>query len=567
MRKPTTRRTVFAALTATVLAAGFLTVSHTAAADPEANPGHDLPIFTSTGSIVDPLDPTLPHNPTGEFIFPTVFHAGKYLDTPLAEWYIYYAPHDAPGGINLMYSDSLDGPWTQHEQSPLISNSWPGNYSVSHISSPDAFWNAEEEQLFLYFHGENTVTRFATSHDGVTFEYGGPIISTRTVDLAQPGRHALETSYARVFTHPDPSSGYRYAMFFMVNYSDNTRHISTAFSPDGRVWDVQPEPIVDPGSAEGANVSAADLFRWKGKLYIAYGSTVGTIFARSINRTLTETGEPQPLFIPRPAPPEAGRATSPQFVTHKGQTHLFYEYGERSHTTIGHAILDENGVRDPLNTHPNDPLYERCSAPGSDEFDGDVLDGELWNHVVRPELARHTISEGQLRVPTYAGNSTSAPLILQPLTTAAWEVTTKLTIDPARNFQQAGLIARADDRNSARVDLSHVDAGKRIDFVWRHQGVDRNDTWTMEDAVMAPATMGESLWLRMTNNGDWITASYSIDGMTFVNLGRSIAANELNATHIGPFAYRGSATTPEIVASFDWIRFTPDADRLASCEH
>ncbi|MBD5786555.1 DUF1349 domain-containing protein [Cellulosimicrobium terreum] len=525
----------------------------------------ELPVFTSTGQIVDPYDETLPHNPNKEFIFPSVFHAGEHLEDPLGEWYIYYAPHDAPGGINLMYADSLDGPWTQYEQSPVIANEWEPHYSVSHVSSPDAFWNADEGRMYLYFHGENTVSRYATSSDGVTFTYGGDVVTTEQVDAAQPGRSALETSYGRVFEMPEPTAERRYGMFFMINYSNNVRHIGVAFSPDGRAWEVQPEPIVDPTDVEGTNVSGADLWEWGGQHYIVYGSTVGTIFARTIDPQLTATGDPQPLYVPAPAPPEAGRSASPQIVTADGETHLFYEYGERSHTTIAHAVLDPDGVRDPLNQHPQDPMYAQCPAPGSDGFDGESLDPARWAHVVRGTLRRDTVSGGTLHVPTYTGNSTSAPLVLQQAPAGTWEMTTRLTLDPVLNYQQAGLIAYQDDASSARVGYSFAAGGKQFTFIWRHDGVDRSNTWTMEDSALAPQDMGEDVWLRMTNHGTSLTASYSLDGATFVNLGRSAPTADLSPVGVGPFAYRGGAGTPEISADFDWFRLTPDADQLAAC--
>src|SRR5690606_15733298 len=98
-------------------------------------------------------------NPTGEFIFPSVIRAADHFDDPLAEYYLYYAPHENPGGIALAYSDSLDGPWQEYEENPVIGNPWPPHFSVSHISTPHAFWNEDEERLFLYFHGENHETR------------------------------------------------------------------------------------------------------------------------------------------------------------------------------------------------------------------------------------------------------------------------------------------------------------------------------------------------------------------------------------------------------------------------
>ena len=568
----TVRRALAGAAVALAVTAGLMPgVTHAApssapsSAPYEGPPGRELPIFTSTGAIVDPLDDTLPHNPGQEFIFPSVFHAGAHLEEPLGEWYVYYAPHDDPGGINLMYADSLDGPWTQYEGSPVISNQWGDIYDVPHVSSPDAVWNAAEQRMYLYFHGDNTVTRYATSADGVTFEYGGTAVTTELVDAAQPGRHATETSYARVFPNPDRSSRQRWAMLFMTNYDTNVRHINLAYSRDGQDWEVEPEPIVTPGPVEGTNVSAADLWQWKGQHYIVYGATVGTILARPVDRTLTEVGEPEPLFVPDPAPPEAGRATSPQIVRADGTVHLFYEHGERSHTTVAHAVLDPDGVRDPLNTRPEDPMYAQCTGAGSDEFDGGELDRSLWSTAVRGDLDRSTVADGAWRIPTYQGNSTSAPLLLQPVPDAPWQVTTQLTLDPQVNFQQAGLIVRRDDANSVRIDISHVDAGKRFDFVWRNNGVDRNNAWTAEDSALAPPETGDTVWLRVTNHGAWLTASYSIDGATFVNLGRAAPADELAATDVGPFAYRGPAGTPELTAAFDWVRFTPDEEELAGC--
>ena len=548
-------------------AAGAATPSPTsiAAAADTTGDGYDLPRFRSTGEIVDPFDDTLPWNPTHEFIFPSVFHAGEYLAEPLAEWYIYYAPHDAPGGINLMYSDDLDGPWTQYDGSPVISNDWAPNYQVSHVSSPDAVWNPADDRMYLFFHGENTVSRYATSTDGIHFDYGDAVVTTEDVEAAQPGRDATETSYARVFPHPDPDSGYAWAMFFMTNYSDDHRRINLAVSKDLTTWEVADAPIVEPGDAEGGNVSAADLFTYHGQNYIVYHGSTGSILARPIADDLRTTGAAQPLFIPDPAPPANGRAASAQFAEEDGLLHMFYEYGDRSHTTIGHAVEDPTAPLDPVNTHPEDPVWDSCTGAGSDEFDGTALDTALWSTGVRMADSRHAVADGSLTLPTYVGNSTTAPLILQPIPAGdEWEITTKLAITPEINFQQAGLIARRDDANSLRVDLAKASNGVRIDFVYRKNGTDRIASLT--DYEMAPSDLGDTIWLRMTRAGDWITAAYSVDGVTFRTAGRAAPAGELGATDIGPFAYRGTATTPEIPATFDWIRFAPSAAELESCD-
>ncbi|UPK73549.1 DUF1349 domain-containing protein [Nocardioidaceae bacterium SCSIO 66511] len=549
------------------------------AADSHRSDGPDeLPLFRSTGQIVDPLDESLPWNPTKEFIFPSVFHAGKHLDDPLAEWYIYYAPHDRPGGINLMYADSLKGPWKQYEGNPLITNKWDGIYDVSHISSPDTVWSQRDGKMYLFFHGENTVTRFATSKDGLDFKYGDEVITADAVDEAQhdfefpaddtvpaPGR-ATETSYARVFRHPGPSTGYRWGMFFMTNYKqDDSRRISVAYSKDLRNWDIAPKPIIEPGKAEGTNVSAADLWRSNGQNYILYHGTTGTILARPVNRALTESGTPEKLFVPEAAPPDAGRAASPQLVHENGKLHMFYEYGERSHTTIGHAVEDPDAVRDPLNQNPEDPLYESCPGAGSDQFEGDTLDDSLWSGSVRLDGSGVTVADNGLHMPTVTGNSTSAPQVLQPVRDGAFEVTTELTIKPEQKYQQGGLIVRRDDANSLRAMLEQSSKGPRIDFIWRRNGVDRIDTHTSEDYVYAPDELGDKIWLRITSTGEHLTASYSIDGKEFLTVGRSVPVAELLPETVGTVAYRGPESAPEIDAAFDWVRFTPTDEEAAAC--
>lgn len=550
---------------ATTAPAGTATTTTLATTGPSVtDAGYDLPKFRSTGALIDPFDESLPWNPTNEFIFPSVFHAGEYLDQPLGEWYMYYGPHDAPGGINLMYADSLDGPWTQYAESPLISNQWEGIYDVSHVASPDAVWNPADEQMYLFFHGENTVTRYATSRDGVHFDYGESVITAEAVEAAQPRQTVSETSYARVFPHPDPSGGYAWGMFFMIKYADDHRRINVAVSNDLKNWEIGAAPIVEPGDAEGGNVSAADLFTWEGKNYIVYHGSIGSILVRSISDDLRTTGEPQPLFIPNPAPPENGRAASAQIIAEGDTLHMFYEYGDRSHTTIGHAVRDESAIFDPVNTHPEDPVWEQCSGAGSDEFGGTSLDTSRWSSSIRTQRSRDTVSGGSLRMPTYAGNSTSAPIVLQPLPTdGPWEVTTKVTLDPQLNYQQAGLIARRNNNNSVRVDIAKASTGQRLDFVYRKDGRDRIAALT--DYEVLPSGFDGTIWLRMTSNGEWITASSSIDGVTFQNVGRAAPVGELHATDVGPFAYRGPSTTPQVKAVFDWVRFAPDEAELAGC--
>lgn len=302
-----------------------------------ADPPLGWPSFTYQGIAIEPS--ALRYNPTNEVIFPSVFNAGKYLSKPLGKWYMYYAPHENPGGISLAYADSLDGPWTEYTNNPLIKNVVPKKYSVPHVSSPDAVWNPyvtgkDNGKVILYFHGDNGQTRWAYSEDGVNFKYGGLSITNK-----MGGSQVTESSYARVFPHPDTTqTKYRWAMFYMGNEKDNIRRIRLAESFDGKTWTVSPDYVVAPGTEEGKNVSGADLWEWFGQLYIIYHGSSGKIYARTIDKTLRNVGT-TPILLHQSSGvgDDVGRCAAAQVITDGGTTYLYYESGGRLSADIAFA--------------------------------------------------------------------------------------------------------------------------------------------------------------------------------------------------------------------------------------
>ncbi len=543
-------REALAMTAALAVAAGTLIAGESSAVAEEPNP---LPVFEFGGVLTD--KETLDYNPTNEFIFPSIFHAGEHFEDPLGEWYLYYAPHDDPGGISMMYADTLAGPWTEYADNPLIANEWPPHYDrVPHVSTPDAFWHPEEQQLFLYFHGDNGTTRYATSHDGVTFEYGDVAVTN-----ADGGPGTTETSYARVFEHPDPSTGWKYGMFYMDNTQPNIRRIRLAESADAREWHVRPDPIVRPGPVEGQNVSSANLWEWDGQLYVIYHASSGKIHARAVNPALTEVGEPLTLHESSGVGPDVGRVAAPDIATDETGTYLFYESGDRLGGTIAYAKLDPDAVRPGQGGPDPDPLREQCQGAGSDEFEGSELDRDVWPTIVREQGARHTLEGGALVLPTYGAGVNGVPLIQQSAPEGDWEVTTQLTVDPTERFQQAGILLYRDDANYAKWDLTFGSNGQRLEFIWRTNGVDRN---TASDSVAPPAELGDTFWLRLTSDGNAARAFLSTDGQTFTQYGRPVDLRALAPTAIGPYAMRGATTAGELGARFDWFRWTPtDVER------
>jgi len=570
---------VAVAAAAVVAASGVLPASASSMASGRpiatevAPPPADWPVFGYQGIVTDKS--TMNYNPTNEYIFPTVFHAGEHFKKPLGEWYLYTAPHNDPGGIVLMYADSLEGPWTEYTGNPVISRVWEPHYNLEggregdrHVSTPDAFWNAEEGRMFLYFHGNNSVTRYATSDDGITFEYGGVAVDN-AMSYVEGGPKIVQTAYARVFDHPDPESPYHYAMLYMTN--DDTpvdgglpgvRRIRLAESVDARTWVVDPQVILSPGEEEGANVSSPNLWEHDGQLYLLYHASSGNSYARTIDKTLREVGEtPILLHSASGLGTDVGRVAAPELVSDDGETYLFYEAGDRLGGTIAWAKAGADPVIEPpfggFPVDPDNPVFDTCAAPGSDEFD-DTL-GDDWVRTVREDLARHEVVDGSLTIPTYVGGVAAAPLLQQTLPAGAWQITTKATIDPTQNYQQAGLLLYAGDGDYVKLDMGKAKPGRVVELV--SAGA---PSFTTQQRYT-----GSEVWLRLTSDGKQIEGSVSADGVTFDRVGSLFSAESSPGvprfTHVGPFAFRGAATAAEITASFDWFRFSPSEAAYEDC--
>lgn len=283
-----------------------------------------LPQFKFDRVLLQPE--ALHFNPTGEIIFPSVIEASDYFSHTLGTYYLYYAPHDKPGGINLAYSNSLDGPWLEYDNNPIISHDWPPHYTVSHVSSPHALWVEDEAELYLYFHGENSVTRLARSTDGINFTYDSRVISTDDF------KNISEASYARVFEYTIPSKNNKYIMLLMGN-NGGSRKIYLAWSDNAKTWTTQPEPIISPTGAERPDIAGPFFYPWQDNYYVVYHAASGQIFVTEVGANFDRENH-LGLFYQDLA---GIRAASPYFYTAGETQYMFYNRGSRGHTSIAVA--------------------------------------------------------------------------------------------------------------------------------------------------------------------------------------------------------------------------------------
>lgn len=272
----------------------------------------------------------LRYNPTNELIFPCIRGVYDKITNPLGRYYLYYAPHEAPGGICLAYGNSLGGQFTEYPNNPIIANVWAPHYNVSHVSSPHVLWNATTRRFHLYFHGENTTTRQAVSPDGIHFSYAGVAINTGMI----PG--STETSYARVFEHVVSGLGNRYVILFM-GVTGGTRKIFWGWSSDARTWRVDPVPLISPGPDGQNDLSGPHLLRRNGTTYVAYHGNSGNMFLTEVGNNFDREVHLGIFHPPLTGPPDSGRSAAPSFGTDGGVQYMFYEAGPRLGASIAVA--------------------------------------------------------------------------------------------------------------------------------------------------------------------------------------------------------------------------------------
>ncbi|MEU0135008.1 hypothetical protein ABZ172_13435 [Streptomyces sp. NPDC006296] len=316
-----------AAATGTALAVGAGTAGAAAAA-----PG-GFPDYSYVRTLLKPSD--LAYNPTGEIIFPCVRGTVGRLTGALGRFYLYYAPHDAPGGICLAYGDSLEGPFTEYPHNPIVSNNWQPHYKVSHVSSPHVLWNEEAKEMWLYFHGENNTTRLASSKDGVTFTYDKVVLTTAMLPAG-----TTETSYARVFRHDLPARGAKYVMMFMRNDKSDHRDIGWGWSADGRTWTFDQTPLIRHSDVGAVNIGGPHLLTRGGSAYVVYNkdkSSGGDIMITEVGKDFSRRNHLGVFHDSMNGAPDNGRTASPSFGTENGVPYMIYEAGERLQGAIALA--------------------------------------------------------------------------------------------------------------------------------------------------------------------------------------------------------------------------------------
>lgn len=292
---------------------------------------HGQPLNLSYSHILVDRHSTKIYNPTHEFIFPCVITT-EHIANPLGKYYLYYAPHDAPAGICLAYSDNIQGPYTEYKPNPILKRE---ALNVSHISSPHVIWMSQYNKYFLYFHGENTTTRWAHSTDGINWELANDNFAINT---AMWGSGFTECSYARVFEYGIPGVGNRYVMMMMLINSGFGRRIGLAISNDGKHFTPYDEALISQGPGEGSDIAAPFYWPYQGKHYVLYHGSSGNMYYTEVGAGFDQEIHHGVFYDPQSHYPEYNKAASPFLIYADGRWNMFFDVGLRLQQSIAYAF-------------------------------------------------------------------------------------------------------------------------------------------------------------------------------------------------------------------------------------
>ena len=199
-----------------------------------------------------------------------------------------------------------------------------------------------------------------------------------------------------------------------------------------------------------------------------------------------------------------------------------------------------------------------------DEFDGPDLDLCRWARSIRLDPSAYEFADEGIVIETgqgdiyQTGNSDPTNFLLQEQPGEEWTVEAKLdTSALAEQYQQAGLIAYADDDNYVKFDMVATNsAGNEVST--NLEMLNEIDA-AIADAINQNGVARGDLWLRMSRAGDVFSGAFSLDGATWTDM-PDVATNALVAAEgaIGVFTIGTNQAAP-VPITFDYFRVVGDS--------
>jgi regulation of enolase protein 1 (concanavalin A-like superfamily) len=213
-----------------------------------------------------------------------------------------------------------------------------------------------------------------------------------------------------------------------------------------------------------------------------------------------------------------------------------------------------------VTTTPLPPAAEPVQSPVNVSFSTYSKDWPVGWQWIDPDESRtptpHDVKKGVLRVRIPSGKDLNsrrqnAPRYIKPIT-GDFQIETRVNFNPTENYQGAGLLVYADDRNFLRFERGYGGAGGgaggvRVDL--RKNGEYR--PLVTPDNLQTEVT---ELDLKLVRTGPTFTAYWRVDEESEWREAASVEVNWRSSVFTGIVACN---TAREAVAEFQYIRLLP----------
>jgi hypothetical protein len=290
-----------------------------------------LPLFTFQGVALHPKE--LAYAPKQDLVHPTIIKTTGRIEKPLGRYYLYYAPHKHVS-ISMAYSDSIEGPWTEYKDNPVIEGP----------SAPDIRWIEGKCKFHMWGHRKNSQTELWTSKDGIHFEY-------HSVSVKAGNIGTRNATYSRVYLYPLEKYGSKYIMLYSGFIEGREiRCIWLAHSKDAENWVQLKTPLVEPIEGEMNDCYGPAFLRWKNNNYVVYqdhttwrGGNVKYVDVDQEFNPVGGTGKRYVLMDPPDEPPLNNRYRGGEFYL-EGDTLYLYSSASRGPRIIVYATAKVGDV-------------------------------------------------------------------------------------------------------------------------------------------------------------------------------------------------------------------------------
>ncbi|HWM07980.1 MAG TPA: PKD domain-containing protein [Solirubrobacteraceae bacterium] len=223
-------------------------------------------------------------------------------------------------------------------------------------------------------------------------------------------------------------------------------------------------------------------------------------------------------------------------------------------------------VRDPEGLEGTDTVSVQATdcppaTEPDDEFDGTELNTCRWTEIVRDTPAGRAVDGGALAIDTgnntdmYGGTTTAQNIVLQPAPEDGWEATAKVDIALAeKTYEQAALMVYGSDQDFVKLSFIKVPDGRQLEFMLQQDG-QPVDGGAADRTPLLDANFPNTIYLKVTSDGSFLTAAYSANGTDWIPFGRARALSAVPDPRVGVAAFNGDGDGDD--ARFDWFHLEP----------